>query len=59
MSVRKKCPRCAATSTSDAFGQHYWGINSKLDGKLICRECGIQELYDRMFGTAATVDKNG
>lgn len=50
MSIRKTCPRCDSTSTSDAHSQQYWGVVSKIDGKLICKECGIDEIYDRMFG---------
>lgn len=55
-SVRKKCPRCGATSTTDMFGQQYWGVISKLDSQLICKECGISEIYDRMFGKPEVVD---
>lgn len=47
--VRKVCPRCGATSTTDAFGQVYWGVVSKVDEKLICKECAIEEVYARMF----------
>lgn len=47
--VRKVCKRCGSTSTTDAMGQQYWGVVSKVDNQLICKECAIDELYERMF----------
>lgn len=48
MSIRKTCPRCGESSTSNAFGQEYWGVRSSVDGKTICKECAVDELYQRI-----------
>lgn len=48
MSVRRVCPRCGEASTSNAFGQEYWGVRSTVDGKTICKECAVDELYQRI-----------
>lgn len=57
MSVRKTCPKCGSTSTENQWSQQYWGVKSKEDGKLICKECAIEEVYNRMFDKQLMVDE--